>query len=241
MSSESFNWGPELQPWAEKIVWSARKLVTGHSVLSHTLHGNISVRVPGADRFLLTGGGTLETLATSDLGLLTLDGEILGGNISPASHEIIGMHAAVYRRRDDVGAVVHTHSPYVTAYAIAHKPIEPTYEALVRFDITEQVPVAAYGPRGSVESVTNIIDVVNDTNKAVLLANHGLLVFDETIEKATHLVFVLEEAAQFSLMANVIGGPRVLPADAIAQARARRDEFEQLGNVSAGQPVPADD
>lgn len=228
------DWEPEILPYAEKVVWSAHELVARNAVLSHSQHGNISVRVAGGDRFVLTGVGALSELTTDDLVLLTLDGEILKGNLGPASHEIVQMHAAVYRRRPDVNAVVHTHSPYVTAYAIANKPIEPTYEALVRFDIIDPVPVAEYGPRGSEKSVTNIIDVVTDTNKACLLANHGLLAWDRTIEGATHLVYILEEAAQFSLMANVIGGPQVLPAEAIEQARARRDEFERIGTIQTG-------
>jgi L-fuculose-phosphate aldolase len=236
---QTMQWGPEIQPWGEKIVASARRLVAGNAVLSHSQHGNISVLLPDRARFLLTGVGALAGLKTDDLALLNVDGDLLDGNLGPASHEIVQMHAAVYRRRPDVGSVIHTHSPYVTAYAIANRPIEPTYEALVRFEITESVPVAAYGPRGSERSVTNIIDVVNDTNKACLLANHGLLVWDATIEQATHLVFILEEAAQFSLMANVIGGPQSLPMEAIQASIARRDEFERIGTVQA-QHVPAD-
>ncbi len=238
MSLPALNWGPDIQPSADRIVASAAHLVAGHAVLSHSLHGNISIRLPDNDRFLLTGGGSLAELTSDDLGLLDLSGAILGGNIDPASHEIVQMHAAVYRRRPDIGAVVHTHSPYVTAYAIANEPIMPTYEAMIRFDVIEPVPVAAYGPRGSERSVSNIVDVLTDTNKAVLLANHGILVFDSTIEKATHLVLVLEEAAQFTLMAKLVGGPKPLPVEAIEQARARRDEFERIGKV---QVATADD
>ena len=226
-------WSAELQPWAEKIVWSAQRLVAGNAVLSHSQHGNISVRLPDGERFILTAVGALAGLRTDQLALFDLSGNLLEGSIDPASNEIVQMHAAVYRRRSDVGSVIHTHSPYVTAYAIANKPIEPTYEALVRFDITEPVQVAAYGPRGSERSVSNIVDIVNETNKACLLANHGLLVWDKTIESATHLVFILEEAAQFSLMANVIGGPTTLPAEAIQQAISRAREFEAAGTVHA--------
>lgn len=238
MSLPHLNWGPEILPYAERIVESCRKLVAGHAVLSHSLHGNISIRLADSNRFLLTGAGSLAGMTTDGLGLLDLSGAILGGNIDPASHEIVQMHAAVYRNRPDVGAVIHTHSPYVTAYAIANEPILPTYEALIRFDIVEPVPVAEYGPRGSERSVSNIVDVLTDTNKAVLLANHGILVFDDTIEKATHLVVILEEAAQFSLMARLIGGAKELPAEAIEQARARRDEFARRGSVHL---TPADD
>lgn len=236
----SKHWSPDIQPWAEKVVASAERLVAGHAVLSHSQHGNISVRLPDRDRFLLTAVGALAGLRTDQLALMSIDGDLLEGDIDPASNEIIQMHAAVYRKRSDVGSVIHTHSPYVTSYAIANKPIEPTYEAMVRFEITESVPVAAYGPRGSERSVSNIVDVVNETNKACLLANHGLLVWDATIEQATHLVFVLEETAQFSLMANVIGGSQPLPDEAIQAAIAHRDKYADIGTVHA-ERVPSDD
>jgi len=228
-------------PYADRIVASADRLVAGGAVLSHSQHGNISIRLPGGDRFLLTAVGALAEMTVDHLALFNVDGTMIEGSIDPTGNEIIQMHAAIYRRRSDVGSVIHTHSPYVTAWAIANEPIPAAYEALIRFDITEPVPVADYGPRGSERSVTNILKVVNDTNKAVLLANHGVLVFDDSIEKATHLVYILEEAAQFSLLAKLVGGPKDLPAEAIEQARARAAEFASRGTVRAGQPVPAAD
>ena len=236
MPNAEINWDATLSAYGERVIQAGDKLVAGHGVLSHSLHGNISIRLPASDQFLLTGVGALDALTLESLALLGTDGTIMAGNIGPASHEIIQMHAAVYRRRTDVNAVIHTHSPYVTAYAIANEPIAPTYEAMVRFDITETVPVAEYGPRGSERSVTNIVNVVNDSNKACLLANHGLLVWDASIEMATHLVVVLEEAAQFSLMARILGGAKEIPASAIQETIARRDQF-----VSMAQPVASDD
>jgi L-ribulose-5-phosphate 4-epimerase len=236
MPNAEMIWDNATREHGERVIQAGDRLVAGHGVLSHSLHGNISIRLPQTDRFLLTGVGALDALTLDSLALLSVDGAILGGNIGPASHEIIQMHAAVYRRRADVNAVIHTHSPYVTAYAIANEPIAPTYEAMVRFDITETVPVAEYGPRGSERSVTNIVNVVNDTNKACLLANHGLLVWDANIEMATHLVVVLEEAAQFSLMARILGGAKEIPAAAIQETIARRDQFAGLA-----QPVASDD
>lgn len=236
MSHTPIAWDAVLQAHGERIMAAADRLVAGGQVLSHSQHGNISIRLPDSERFLLTGVGALDALTLDDLALLALDGAILAGNIGPASNEIIQMHASVYRKRADVHAVIHTHSPYVTAFAIANQPMAPTYEAMVRFDITETVPVAAYAPRGSEESVGNIVAVVNGSNKAVILANHGLLVFDSTIEKATHLVVVLEEAAQFSLMARVLGGAKQIPPEMIQAANARRDAF-----LRVAEPVTSDD
>ena len=198
--------------------------------------GVVSGRVPDSELFVIKPGGLDHSeLAPDNMVLVDLDGNVVDGTPGAEHPPTRGVtvHAALYRHSDAIGGIVHTHSPYVTSFAIANKPIEPTYEAMVRFDINEAVPVAAYGARGSERSVSNIIDVVNDTNKAVLLANHGLLAFDDTLEKATHLVFVLEEAAQFSLMANVIGGAQALPPEAIRQTQERRVEFERAGVVSA--------
>src|SRR6185312_11674923 len=184
---------PEVGSAKSRIIEAGRRLVQG-GVLSRSLHGNISIRLSDGQHFILTGGGTLDNLTPSDLAVLDLDGTVVDGNLGPASAEIIHMHGEVYKKRSDVGSVIHTHSPHVTAFALAGKPIEPAYEALVRFDFTEAVPVAKYGPRGSSRSVTNIIDVVGPRTKCVLLENHGLLAFDADIEKVVHSIFVLEEA-----------------------------------------------
>ena len=70
---------------------------------------------------------------------------------------------------------IHTHSPYATAYAVAHRPIGCWTEALAMFGLPSGVPVAGYGPRGSDEAVANIRSAVVPGVPAVLLANHGVL------------------------------------------------------------------
>lgn len=209
-----------------QVLAATRALVDGRA-LSLSQHGNISTRVAGADAFVLTGGSTLDRLARHDLALIDLDGRTLRGSLTPTVDEIIQMHAAIYRARGDVGAVIHTHSPHITAFAIAGRPIPPVYEPMVRLDVTEPVPVADYGPRGSERSVSNILDVLGPRTKSVLLANHGVLVFDRDLDRAVRLVFVLEEAAEFTLKADLLGGARPIPQDLMAQALQRRDTFAQ--------------
>ena len=81
------------------------------------------------------------------------------------------MHTAMYADRDDVGCVIHTHSPAATAYAVARTPIGCWIEALAMFGLPDGVPVAGYGPRGSDEAVAEIRKAVRPGNPAVLLAN----------------------------------------------------------------------
>lgn len=124
------------------------------------------------------------------------------------------MHTAVYQARPAVNAVVHTHSPHVTTFALAHKPLPCRYEALVRRGQSEEVPVAPWAPRGSDAFVRGIFDSLSrhGTTLALLLANHGLLAFCPSPTAAAKLVITLEEAAEAELRASAIGGARDFPA-----------------------------
>ena len=126
-------------------------------VMSHSGHGNMSVRIPGTEHLLLASTSKFAQLTPEQIVVVTFDGEVVEGSLAPVAREIIGMHSGVYRLRG-VGAVIHTHSPHVTSFALAHKPLPCAYEALLRFGVTEDIPVAAWAPRGSKESVSNIIE-----------------------------------------------------------------------------------
>lgn len=76
-----------------------------------------------------------------------------------------------------MGCVLHTHSPYATAYAVAHRATGCWVEALAMFGLPTGVPVAGYGPRGSAEAVANIRASITPGAPAVMMANHGVLVF----------------------------------------------------------------
>jgi L-fuculose-phosphate aldolase len=199
-----------------------------HSV---SKHGNLSVRVPGRDQMLLSSVSTLDQLGEEQIALLDLDGNRLEGEVLPVMAEVIHMHAVVYQLRPEIGGVIHTHSPHATAFAVASRPIERVYEGLARWEQVDPVPVAAYGPRGSRESIDNIRRALESTpaTKAVLLANHGVLVFDRDLGSAVRVHAGLEEAAQLSLLADSIGGPREIPLEMAQAAIRRRDEFARTG------------
>ena len=133
----------------------------------------------------------------------------------------------------DVGCVLHTHSPYATAFAVANQPIDCWIEALAMFGLADGVPVAAYGPRGSEQAVANIRDALRPGVPAVLLANHGVLVFHRTPELALLVGGVVEEAAQAAINARALGGPVALPAELRAAALQRAMVFDAAGTKSA--------
>ncbi len=216
-----------------EIVRGAQALVDA-GVLSGTQHGNWSVRVPGTDRILLTGS-SLGGVRPEDLAVLTLDGEVVHGGLSASSAEIIRMHTAVYLERSDVGSVVHTHSPYSSAFAVANRPLECYAEILARMGSADPIPVAAYGPRGSDESIGNIVRAMRQApaQNAVLLGNHGILAFGPDVGTARQMVFALEETAQLAILASAIGTPQAIPPTMVMAAQQRRAAFEATGTVTA--------
>lgn len=219
----------------EEIVLACRLLVSS-GVLSLSQHGNVSARLPGSDRFLLTGGGSLAEMTPERIALFDLDGRLLEGAVEPASAEIVEMHAVVYRLRPEAGGVLHTHSPYATSWAVAQEPIPLIYEALARFDMAEGVPVAGYGPRGSRESVENIARVLKEYEeiKGLLLANHGVLTFADSPRAAATVNLIIEEAALLALNARAIGRLTVIPPEMVSKVRERRDSFAARGVIRAG-------
>src|SRR6266699_5107391 len=116
-----------------KQLVQAAHLLYQAGVMSHSGHGNMSVRLLEADRILLTSTGQITHLKPEQLVVVTYDGEVVEGTMDPITREIVGMHACVYRARNDAHAVIHTHSPRVTSFALAHKSLPCVYEAFLRF------------------------------------------------------------------------------------------------------------
>lgn len=213
---------------ADQII-EAMQLLFVSDVMSHSGHANASARIPGVEgQMLLTAGGVMRGLTAKDLARVTFDGEPVEGELAPVAREIVGMHAVVYRERPAVNCVIHTHSPRVTSFALAHKPLPCRYEALLRFGVTGDVPVAAWAPRGSKEAVEYIqaqLSAHPDT-PAVLLANHGLLAFGANPLAVAYLIIAMEEAAEMTLDAQTLGpGAQPFPEGALERERAHMRQF----------------
>jgi L-ribulose-5-phosphate 4-epimerase len=207
--------------------------VVASGAISANGHGNVSLRVPGAEEMYFTSAPSLRGLGPDGVVRVSLDGTLLEGQLPPIQGAVVAMHTAMYHDRPDVGCVVHTHSPHATAFAVANRPIGCWIEALAMFGLADGVPVAAYGPRGSEEAVSNIRRAMRPGIPAVLLANHGVLVFHRTPELAILIGGVVEEAAQAAMNAVALGGPVEIPGDLRAAALQRAMAFDTAGTRTA--------
>ena len=217
---------------AGQVVEIAQRVVASGAISANG-HGNVSVRVPGAQEMYFTAGPSLRNHPVSAVARVGLDGTLLEGELPPIQGAVVAMHTAMYADHRDVGCVLHTHSPFATAYAVARRPIGCWVEALAMFGLAAGVPVAGYGPRGSAEAVANIRAAVIPGVPAVLLANHGVLVFHRTPELAILVGGVVEEAAQAGINASALGGPVEISPDLRAAALQRAMTFDSQGTVRA--------
>jgi L-ribulose-5-phosphate 4-epimerase len=210
--------GDDRKDLRETLV-SAVGLLFEAGVMSASGHGNASV-LDGADGFWMTSGGQLRGLEARQLVLVPLQGEARG--LDPTNAEVVEMHRQVYLLGlEGVSSVIHTHSPAVTAFALANRPLPCRYEAMLRFGLDEDVPVAAWAPRGSPESVSNILGLLRErpSRRAVLLGNHGLLAMGPDPVSVARLIMAMEEGAAAVIAAESLGGARPFPSDALGRER----------------------
>ncbi len=96
--------------------------VVASGAISANGHGNVSVRVPGAEEMYFTAGPSLRDHPASMVVRVGLDGTLLEGDLPPIQGAVVAMHTAMYADNPEVGCVLHTHSPYATSYAVARRP-----------------------------------------------------------------------------------------------------------------------
>ena len=163
--------------------------------------GNLSVRLPGTDRFLVTGSGTwLDRLEPGDLAELTMDGEHVGGADRPSVEW--RLHQRTYAVRPDVTAVVHLHPQHVLLVDMLGAPIRfTTLDHQYYLGSAGRVP---FLPSGSHEIADAAAEAARD-HDAVVLAHHGCSTFGETMSMALRRALNLEEAATMTYRLLVAG------------------------------------
>jgi len=165
--------------------------------------GNISSRVPGENYIAITPTGmSYDTLVPEDIVVVDLEGNIVRGTRKPSIE--VPLHLSIYKAREDVQAIVHTHSAYASAMAVARKEIPGAVEDLVQI-VGGNVRVNEYALPGTAQLGINTVKALEGRN-AVLLANHGMLGVGRDLNEALKVCQVVEKSAQIVLFAQLLGG-----------------------------------
>ncbi len=183
--------------------------------------GNISVRAPEPNRWIITPSSIAYDLLTPDqVVVIDEDEDLVEGERAPSFETPV--HLAVYRARPDVGAVVHTHSRYATTMALLRRPIAPVLDEMVVY-LGGQVEVARYGRSGSEELAAQVVEALGDRS-AVLLAAHGVLTTGKDLAKAYKNAELVEHVAHIVVMATTLGGEIAPLPDEVLEAE--KDMYE---------------
>lgn len=178
----------------------ARGLVPGVS-------GNLSVRVPGAPRIVIKATGKcLGDMTPADTLVIDLEGAVVGDGTAQRPSKERWFHCAIYRRRLDVGAVVHLHPPHAVAFAALHA-LPPLLTGAARAFLGGKTVVVPPAPSGSRELAGLVGDAFSDPAiVAAILSEHGTITVGPDLHAAFYLSEYLEDAARTACLVRYIRG-----------------------------------
>ena len=201
--------------------------------------GNITVRMD-QERILATPTGVSKGMMhPDDLIIVDLQGNKIHGRKERTSE--IAMHLTVYNMRPDIYAVVHAHPPTATGFAAAGKALNLAMlpEVIIGLGC---VPLADYGLPGTPELTAPLIPLIPKYD-AILMGNHGATCYGEDVYKAFFRMETVEHFARIALVAELLGGAKVLPrqeVDKLLDSRTRYGVRAKSGGTP-GCPVVAED
>lgn len=170
--------------------------------------GNVSVRTDNRELMLITPSGMdYSLLEPQDMVLLDFNGKVVEGAYHPSVET--PMHLSIYRQRPDVNAVVHVHSPYALAFAVARRNIPVILEETAQI-VGHEIESAAYAHCGTQALADNVIQALGTDRKAVLLANHGLVTVGQDVDEALQVCYIVEKTAMIALRASILGSIHAL-------------------------------
>jgi L-fuculose-phosphate aldolase len=201
--------------------------------------GNISIRLD-QDRLLCTPTGVSKGMMhPDDLIICDMKGNKISGRKERTSE--IMMHITIYEMRPDVRAVVHAHPPVATGFATAGRALN---EALLPEVIIGLgcVPLAAYGLPGTPELTEPMLPYIPKYD-AIMMANHGAVCYADEVFKAYFKMETVEHYARIALVAELLGGPTVLPREEVRKLLDARTRYGIKAKVSGepGCPVAAEE
>jgi L-fuculose-phosphate aldolase len=191
--------------------------------LNHGTSGNVSVRE--GDGMLITPSGIpAGDLQATQMVSLSLDGESPAQPLKPSSEW--RLHAAVYANRDDIKAIVHTHSPYATAIACAREPL-PAFHYSIAMSGADVIPCAGYATFGTAALAESLLSALGTGGLACLMANHGMLAAGADLDRATGLAEEIEFLARIYVLCRQVGEPVILDDAEMDRVRARIGDYGQ--------------
>jgi L-ribulose-5-phosphate 4-epimerase len=173
--------------------------------------GNISARDPETGYVAIKPSGVrYEQLRAEDMVVVDLEGVRVEGRLKASSDT--ASHLFVYRHRPDVFGIVHTHSPYATAFAALGRPI-PVFLTAMADEFGGPIPCGGFALIGGEEIGQVVVESIGQS-PAVLLKHHGVFTIGKNAEAAVKAAVMVEDVARTTWLALQLGRPEeIAPAD----------------------------
>ena len=180
--------------------------------------GNISARDPETNLVVIKPSGVMfEDLRPEDHVVVDMEGDIVEGDLKPSSDT--ASHLYIYRNRPDVHGIVHTHSPFATAFAALGRPI-PVYLTAMADEFGGPIPCAGFALIGGEEIGQQVIEHIGNS-PAVLLKNHGVFTVGTSAKGAVKAAVMTEDVARTTWDALQLGTPDEIAPEDVAKLHYR--------------------
>ena len=172
--------------------------------------GNVSARVPGEEKIAITPSQVpYNKMKPYDILIVGFDEELLLGKLRPSTET--KMHIAVYKARNDVGGVIHTHSPYASALSCVGGRIPTLLDEQTVF-LGGDIGTTPYALAGSLEIGANAAKALMERD-GTMLSNHGTICCGKTLEDALRNAILVEKLAMIYITAKTVGEISPIPPD----------------------------
>jgi L-fuculose-phosphate aldolase len=196
------------------------------------MDGNLSVRLDD-DRVLVTPTCVSKgAMRPADLVIVDMEGRRVSGRRNVTSE--IGMHLLIYRLRPDVQAIVHAHPPTATGFAAAGVALTEPLVCEVVMGLG-CIPLARYGTPGTSE-LTQTLEPYVPNYDAILMSNHGVVTYGDTLEHAYMKMETVEHCAQIALVTHLLGRQQPLKEVEVEKLLLARAKY--FGARAASTPQP---
>lgn len=184
--------------------------------------GNLSVWEPGRNLMAITPSGIpYEEIRPEEIVLIDVEnGTIVDGDAVPSSE--CDMHRIFYKYRNDLKAIIHTHTTYAATVACLRRDLPPLHYLVAHAG--PDVRCAEYATYGTVELARNAFSAMQDRN-ACLLANHGLLAGGQNLEHAYTVTEEIEFCCELYCRASAIGDPVILDEEEMLRMIGRFKDY----------------
>ncbi len=180
--------------------------------------GNISARDRESNLVVIKPSGVrYEQLRPEDMVVVDLEGRVVEGTLKPSSDT--QSHLYIYRHRPDVGGIVHTHSPYATAFAALGRPIPVVLTAMAD-EFGGPIPCGRFALIGSEAIGKAVLEAIGDSS-AVLLKHHGVFTLGPNAEAAVKAAVMAEDVARTVWLALQLGEPEEIAPEDVARLHHR--------------------